>query len=162
LNSATDDAEKEGLEWRIGKNNLKFEMLDAFWEDNTETIIYSPTGGMANGDSLIIDNDSYIECYPIIRITPYEINSDFTIRNITTGAAFIIGSGSFVPGSEFIIDSQKGTIYLESSGSQIEMSSALADGSGFIKLIPGENEIQYSSVFGEVDIEIEYRRRYVV
>lgn len=162
LNSATDEAQTEGLEYRIGKNNLKFEMLDAFWEDNTENVISSPTGGLASGDILTIDNDSYIECYPIITITPYEINTDLTIRNITTGAAFILGSNSFVPGSQFIINSQTGEITLELSGSSIEMSSALADGSGFIKLIPGENQLQYSSVFGDVDIEVAFRRRFAV
>lgn len=162
LNSATDDAHTEGLEFRIGKNNLKFEMLDSFWEDNTEVVVSSPTGGMDTGETLTVDNDSYIECYPVITITPYEINTDFTIRNITTGAAFILGSNSFVPGSIFTIDSQTGDITLELSGSSIEMSSALADGSGFIKLVPGENQIQYSSVFGAVDIEVTFRRRYAV
>lgn len=162
LNSATDDPDKEGLEYRVGKNTLKLEMLDAFWEDNTENVVSSPTGGLVSGDILTVDNDSYIECYPVITITPYEINTDFTIRNITTGAAFILGSNSFVPGSQFVVDSQTGEITLELSGSSIEMSSALADGSGFIKLVPGENQIQYSSVFGEVDVEVTFRRRYAV
>lgn len=162
LKQATDEPSVEGTERRIGKNKIDFEMIDAFWEDNDEISFSSPTGGMATGDSLTIDNTSYIECYPVITITPYETNTDFTIRNAVTGAAVTLGSNAFVPGTSFEIDSQSGTIYLITSSSRMEMSSALADGSGFIKLVPGENEIQYTSVFGDVDIEISYRRRYAV
>jgi phage-related protein len=162
LKSATDEADAEGLEYRVGKNKLEFEMVDGHWEDEDETVVYSPTGGLADGDSIIINIPSYVECYPIIKISPTETNTDFTIRNLLTGAAFVLGSASFVVGTEFIIDSQLGTIYLDDGTTMTEMSSALADGSGFIKLIPGNNEIQYSSAFGEVDVEISYRERYAI
>jgi phage-related protein len=161
LNRAVDDANKEGTELRIGKNSLTLEMLDAHWEDNDETTILSPTGGMDNGDTLTIDNDSDADCFPVIKITPSEINTDFTITNNTTGASLTLGSNAFVPGAEFEIDCKEGTIYLTVAGAMTEMSSALADGSGFIKFVPGNNELEYSSVFGSVDIEITYRRRYV-
>jgi len=161
LNSAVDDANSEGLEFRIGKNNLKFEMLDAHWEDNDEITVTSPTGGLDDDDTLIIDNDSYSDCYPVIKITPYDTNTDFTILNNTTGASFTLGSNAFIVGAEFEVDCKNGTIYLTVAGAVTEMSSALADGGGFIKLIPGNNEIKYSSVFGAVDVEITYRRRYV-
>jgi phage-related protein len=162
LKSATDEADSEGLEYRIGKNKLEFEMVDGHWEDEDETIVYSPTGGLADGDSITINIPSYVECYPVIEIIPYETNTDFTIRNILTGAAFVLGSSSFVVGTKFIVNSKTGTIYLDDGTTQTEMSSALADGSGFIKLIPGDNEIQYSSAFGAVDIEITYRERYAI
>lgn len=161
LNRAVDDSNKEGTELRIGKNSLTFEMLDAHWEDNTEITVNSPTGGMDSGDTLMIDNDSYVDCFPVIKIIPSEINTDFTLTNNITGAALTLGSNAFVPGAEFEIDCKNGTIYLTVAGAKIEMSSALADGSGFIKLVPGDNELEYLSVFGHVDIEITYRRRYV-
>lgn len=160
LKSASNEADTEGLEYRIGKNKLEFEMLDGHWEDEDETIDYSETGGMATSENITIDNDSDVDCYPIFRIVPYESNPEFTIRNLTTAASFTLGSTAFVPGTEFIIDAQLGTIYLSVASSQIELSSALADGSGFIKFIPGNNQLEYSSLYGLVDIEIEYRKRY--
>lgn len=161
LNRAVDDAHTEGLELRIGKNSIALEMLDAHWEDNTETVVSSPTGGIATGGTITVNNNSYSDCYPVFVITPEAINTDFTIKNNTTGAQFTLGSSAFVPGAEFEVDCKNGTIYLTVGGARTEMSSALADGSGFIKLVPGDNEIEYSSVFGDVEVEITYRRRYV-
>lgn len=161
LNSASDEADTEGLEFRVGKDKLALEMMDAHWEDLEEIVEASPTGGLADGETMIITNNSYFDAYPVITISPAAINTDFTIKNNTTGAQFTLGSSSFVPGAEFEIDCKNGTIYLTVGGARTEMSSALADGGGFIKLTPGENEIQYNSVFGACDIEISYRRRYV-
>jgi phage-related protein len=160
LLSADDEAQAAGLERRIGKNRIEFEMLDGHWEDEDANFAYSETGGMASGENISIDNTGEVDCYPIIRIEPYETNTSFTIRNITTGAFFTLGSNSFVPGSEFIVDSQTGTIYLSVAGTLIELSSALASGSGFIKLPPGVNQIEYTSAYGEIDLEVEYRKRY--
>lgn len=161
LNSARDEAEKDGLEYRVGKDTLTLEMLDAHWEDVDEIVETSPTGGLDDTDTMTVNNDSYADAYPVITITPYEINTNFTIKNNTTGAQFTLGSSSFVPGAEFEIDCKNGTIYLTVGGARTEMSSALADGGGFIKLSPGDNEIEYNSVFGACDVEISFRRRYV-
>lgn len=160
LEEADDEPSADGLTYRIGKNSLDFKMLDGHWEDFSETIVASDTGGMESNDIITIDNDADIDCYPIITISPHGTNSNFTIKNLTTGALFTLGSSSFVPGTEFIVDSQNGTIYLSIASSLVESSIALADGSGFIKLIPGENQLQYTSIYGDIDIEIEYRRRY--
>ena len=160
LLEAEDEAEVEGLERRIGKNELDFEMLDGHWEDSAASIVYSDTGGIETGENISVNNSADIDCYPIIRIEPYQSNTNFTIKNLTTGAFFTLGSNSFVPGAEFIINSQAGTINLSITGSLIELSSALASGSGFIKLLPGINQIEYTSVFGAVDVEVEFRKRY--
>jgi hypothetical protein len=161
LNDFKDDPDKEGLEFRIGNDKISVEMLGAYWEDVDEIVETSLTGGLDDGETMTIDNDSYFDAYPVITVTPYETNTDFTIKNNTTGAQFTLGSSSFVPGAEFEIDCKNGTIYLTIGDSRTEMSSALADGGGFIKLAPGENEIEYNSVFGACDITISYRRRYV-
>jgi len=160
LKSVDDEAQTEGLERRIGKNKLQFEMLDGHWEDEDANCEYSDTGGMSSGDTLDVDNDSDIDCYPIISISPNCCNSNFTLKNLTTGALITLGSNSCVPGTTFEIDSQDGTIYLVVGTTKVEFSSALADGSGFIKLVPGVNEIEYTSAYGDVDLEVEYRRRY--
>jgi len=151
-----DEAKTDGLERRIGKNKLEVEMLDGHWEDEDATTISSETGGLATGENISINNSADVDCFPVITIDAYQSNTNFTIKNLTTGAFFTLGSNSFVPGVSFVVNSQVGTIYL----STVELSSALASGSGFIKLIPGINQIEYSSVFGNVDLEIEYRKRY--
>jgi hypothetical protein len=161
LNQATDDAYVDGLELRIGKNSLKLEMLDAHWEDDTEITVATETGGIATGGTLTVENDSDADCYPVITISPYATNTDFTITNNTTGESFTLGSNAFIVGAEFEVDCKNGTIYLTVGGNSVEMSSALADGGGFIKLAPGDNELEYTSSFGNADITVTFRRRYV-
>ena len=160
LLSADDEAQAEGLERRIGKNKLQFEMIDGHWEDNTANYVYSETAGISSGDTLTVNNSADIDCFPIITVEPYQVNTTFTIKNITTGALITLGSNNFSPGSDFVIDSQEGTVYLYIGNSIVELSSAMADGSGFIKLVPGVNELEYTSAYGDVDIEVEFRRRY--
>lgn len=161
LKQASEEAHTEGLERRVGKNKLDFVMVDGHWEDNTENVVYSGTGGMATGDTMDVVISSGVNCYPVFRITPYEPNLSFTIRNITTGQAFALGSSSFIVGTTFEVDCINGTIYLEILGNQVESSSSLEVGSGFLFFIQGINEIKYESSYGDVDIEITYRERYI-
>lgn len=159
LKDIANDARSDGLELRIGKGKISLEMLDAHWEDAKENVIENSA---VNGNDIIsIHNDSDVISYPVIRITPQQFNSDLWIKNLTTGAGFVLGSSSFGPGTEFIIDSKRGTINLNSGTTQVESSAALADGSGFIFLIPGINQIQYQSIYGQVSLTITYRRRYI-
>ena len=155
----SDRKSREGTELRVGQNKLDLKMLDAHWED-LEEIRISITGGLSSGQVLLVNNDSFVECYPIIKIRPLAANSDVTIRNKTTGDGLVLGSNNFVPGNEFIIDNQNGTIFLSDGISQVENSVAMSDGSGFIYLAPGQNDILYESIFGDIEIDIIFRRRF--
>ncbi len=149
-----------GLEHRIGSGSLVLKFVESYYEDLAATIT-SPSGGsIVNNASFPVDNDAFVRCFPIIRLQPFNQNGEFIIRNETTGAAFALASNSFVPGTTFIVDAQNGTIFLDNGVTQVEQSIALADGSGFIFLAPGVNDIKYESVFGDMTIEVEFRRRY--
>jgi hypothetical protein len=160
LDGLNDTPAAEGLFYRIGDNNIDLNMLDGFWEDLDSTVDQTPTGGIANGGSFLIDNDAQVETYPIITVSPYADNSEFTLTNTTTDALMTLSSAGFVVGTQFIIDCQTGNIYLDDGISRVELSSALADGSGFFTLAPGPNTFSYASLFGNVDITVEFRRRY--
>lgn len=160
METLSDRPSREGTELRAGVNKLELKMLDGHWEDAEENIV-SPIGGsIANGAVLEVNNDSFVECYPVIKIRALSSNPDVTIRNETTKATTQLGSNNLVPGTEFIVDSQKGTVFLFDGISQVESSVALADGSGFIFLAPGENDILYESIFGNVELDVIFRRRY--
>lgn len=160
LSSLNDRPVAEGLELRVGDNNIDLIMLDGHWEDLDETIVGSDSNGLANGESITVTNDANVECYPIFTIAPYMDNSEFSIINNTTGALFTLSTAGFIVGTEFIVNGQTGKIFLSDGISQTELSSALVDGSGIINFVPGENQILYESIFGAVDVQIEFRRRY--
>jgi len=160
LDGLNDQPASEGTFYRVGDNNIDLNMLDGFWEDLFATVDQTATGGIANGESFLVDNDAQVETYPIITVSPYEDNSEFTLTNTTTDALMTLSSAGFVVGTQFIIDCQSGNIYLDDGISRVELSSAMADGSGFFTLAPGENTFSYTSLFGNVDISVEFRRRY--
>lgn len=161
MESQDDRAASEGTSFRIGEGTLELEMLDGYWEDLEQTIVSSPTGGMSNNEVLSVNNSAVADTYPVIEITPYQANSEFTITNTTTGSAFTLGSSAFVVGTTFIVSSVNGTVYLDDGTTQVELSSALSDGSGMIKLIPGVNNLRYESSFGDVDVDVKFRKRFV-
>lgn len=160
LQDMDDQPVADGLTFRIGDTGLTLKMLDGHWEDLTESLYSSPTGGSANDSSILVSNDADVNAYPIIEITPERSNSEFTLRNLTNGNFIKLSSASFVVGTTFTIDAVTGRIELDDGITSVELSSALADGSGMINLVPGNNLIRYESVFGDCDITIRFRRRY--
>ena len=161
LSRMSDRPMSPGLLRVAGTGSLKLKWLDAYWEDITETIETTPSGGIANGETLDVDNDSDFDAFPIIVLeTPLGSNSDFLIRNNTTGDQLVFGSSNFVPGSTLTINSITGKIELFNGITTIDGSFGLSDGSGFISLQPGVNEILYESAFFNVDMTIKWRQRY--
>lgn len=166
LESLSDRPASEGTFFRIGENTIELIMLDAYWEDLDLQTASAGTSALSNGGNLIVDNSSdtspniAAECFPVFSIIPTEANSEFTITNSTTGALFTISTAAFVPGTELEIDCQFGTVFLDDGVSSVELSSSFASGSGFIKLVPGENIINYASSFGEMFLDISFRRRF--
>lgn len=160
LDKLTDTA-GEGLERRVASaNTIECTMLSGLWEDAEENKITSPSSNTSNGEGFTIDNDADFPCFPVIRIQAMSANPIFTFRNDTTGAQFTISSNSFVFGTEFIIDCTEGTVYLSDGITQVENSFSMADGSGFISFVPGENILTYESAHGAAFITITYRKKY--
>lgn len=160
LDSLSDRPSAPGLERKIGNGSMSLKFIEAYFEDLTATTTLPPGGTLANNASFTVTNDAAVRTFPVITLAPANLNSELIIRNETTGAAFALSSNSFVPGTTFIVDSQNGTIILDNGVTQVEQSIALVDGSGFIFLVPGDNEIKYESIFGDITIDVEFRRRY--
>ena len=156
MSENADTPMNEGLEYILGSNTLKFEMLSGFWEDIDETTA-TQSAFFQSGDSISITNDSLFPCFPVITLTAVNDCTEFTMTNTTTGESFTIGNTSFVAGTIFVVDSRNGLITLQG----VESSVSLADGSGFISLAPGLNSIAFeSAVAGEAYISTGFRKRF--
>lgn len=165
--SSLSDSVKPGEEKTVSSVSFSVQFIDAYWEDNTEQEQINILPVAPTPESFSIDNDSDFDSFVIFEIVPTAFNSDFHIRNETTGDAFTIGSNDFDSGTKMIIDSREGTIILDNGVTQIEISHALADGSGFMVLRgksisnpTGTNNLKYESVFSGVKITSKWRRRF--
>lgn len=159
LSSINDTPNSKGLLMRVGDNNIDLVMLDSLWEDLNETEEFS--NGLANGEELEITNNSDVDIYPIIEITALVDNGEFIIENLDTGTLARISTSGFTATTKIILNSVTGEIILDDGFSSAEISFALVDGSGMIKLTPGSNTLRYESTFGAVDLKVRYRERYI-
>lgn len=151
---------KPGTELRYNAARVRFTALDAFWEKITATEVDSGTLALENQDTLSCPNPGVVTVYPIITVIPAESNRTFSLINNTADDIMTIASNSFVPGTSIEIDARDETVYLINGNTRTEISSAVADGTGFLHLLPGENEIQYESAYGAVTCTVSYRRRW--
>jgi phage-related protein len=155
------DEPVEGNVLRMADNNkLALKMLDAHWEDLDEIIISGDSSGVTNNDTISVNNIGPIDSYPVITVTALATVSEFTLSNETLGISCKLGTNNFVTGAVFTIDCINGIITLNDGISEQEASQYLFNGTGFLRLAPGENSISYQSSFGDVLIEIAYRRRF--
>jgi len=151
---------KPGTELRFSTARLNFTALDTFWEKLTPEVVDPGTAGVENQDEVTCTNPGVVTVYPVITIEPTESNLNFTLINDTTDDVFTFSSSSFVPGSVLEIDCQNGTVYLTNVNTVTEVSSAIADGTNFLHLVPGVNVIRYESAYGAVTMEVSFRRRW--
>lgn len=151
---------REGNVMRSETWSIELIMTDAFWESIDEIVEGNGTTPLENGQTVVVTNPGVVNAYPVMRISVTEANTDLSFVNLTTGDLFRIGSSALIPGVTLVVDSIDGTCYLDDGITQTEVSSAIADGSGFMYLAPGVNSIQYESLFGDVNVEIAFRRRY--
>jgi hypothetical protein len=159
--SYADNSPETGTQNKVSASNkLDLKMLDSHWEDQDAIIVSSPSGGIANGETLVINNDGPVDCYPIINVRALSNNSDFSIVSDELGISCRLGSNSFVIGCEFTIDCINGTIFLNDGISDVESSASLFSGTGFLRIKTGENTFRYESEFGDCEIDISYRRRF--
>lgn len=155
------DEPAEGNVMRVADNNkLALKMLDAHWEDLDEIIVSGESSGVTNNDTIPVNNTGPIDSYPVITVTALATVSEFTLSNDTLGISCKLGTNNFVTGAIFTIDCINGIITLNDGISEQEASQYLFNGTGFLRLAPGANSISYQSSFGDVLIEIAYRRRF--
>lgn len=151
---------ESGNIYRVARCKLVLLMNDVFWEDLTSSTVSSETGGLSTGESLTVNNTGNLNIYPIITVTAKSSNSLFSITNQANDDKIEIGSNAFTVSDQFIIDCENGTLYLDDGVSSVESSAAISDGTGFIKLIPGNNILLYESALGDIDLDVEYRINY--
>lgn len=157
LQMAMDKPHAGGTEYRIGTNQVVMKMLDAFWEDLDAVSADSPTGGLANDETMTVNNDSYFIAYPAITINTDDDCNQFTLANETNGGAITLASNAFLSSTTFYLDSVNGTVYLD----DLEHSAAVADGSGLLFFSPGVNTLRVTNPAGTVlTLAIDFRRRY--
>ena len=160
LLSMSDRPASEGLVYRLGDNNLELAMLDGAWED-VDQIVSGPTS-LDTNDTVVLSNESNELAYPEIEVSVNDANPDLTIENVTTGQLMRISDAAVVPGAVLKLYSTSfGKVSLVSGLGSVELSNSLADGSGFIYLLPGSNTIRYTSIYGGADVTIAFRRKYV-
>lgn len=148
------DSNTEGL---VMRGVVKLVHIDGLWEDQDPVEYSSGSGGISDTDTFQITNDSSFEAYPVITLTALDANSLFRLTNIDTGLFMEIGSSDFTTGVAMEISSVTGRITI--GGSDISATS-LGEGSSFLSLAPGTNNFQYSSAFGSVGLELEFRRKW--
>jgi phage-related protein len=148
----------KGLEKRLVSITINLIMIDAYFENFNESS--EVWANAANTNTRIINNVGAVDAYPVFIITALADNFEFSILNNRTQDKITIGTALFVAGAIITVDCQNGTIYLDDGLSQTEISYAIADGTGFLYLDLLDNELEYQSIFGNVDIQIKYRPRY--
>jgi hypothetical protein len=149
------DSEKGNVK-KNEKISLTLPMKNSVWED-LEAIEVEELA-MTNGDTVNINNTGVTRAYPIITMTPSELNNEFTIYNNSTGDLFRFSSNAFTVGATLEVDSINGQVWLDDGVSRTEVSTNVANGSGLLYLQQGDNELQYESLFGTIDLTVEYRR----
>jgi hypothetical protein len=151
---------KAGTELRYASARVQFTAVGTFWESTTETEVDSGSAALDNGESLSCTNEGSITIYPVITVEPTELNQNFAIFNDTTADLFTFSSSSFAPGTTLEIDCREGTVYLTNGSTVTEVSNGIADGTGFLHLVPGVNSLRYVSAFGPVTMTVSFRRRW--
>lgn len=157
-NELADEPENAIL--RVGRDRLRFEMLQGGWEDLAEASEVSPSGGLENEDTITIQNTGPLEVSPYFRFFALNSVETVTLRNEANGQFFTYANTAFGAGSTLVVDGRGKEFLVELDG--INTASALADGSGPIKLEPGENILTFESPTGIVDLEVLWRRRFPV
>ena len=151
---------RPGTEMRASSARVQFTAVSTFWEASTAEEATSPSAGTDNGETLTCTNEGKITIYPVITVEPTELNQNFAIFNDTTDDVFTFSSSTFAPGTSLEIDCQNGTVYLTNGSTVTEVSNGIADGTGFLHLVPGANTLRYVSAFGPVSMTVSYRRRW--
>ncbi len=153
----TPNTKADGVLMRAEVWELELIMKEAVWEDIDETV---ETATLANGETMTVNNPGIFRAPPIIVINPVGTLPDFSLINNTTDDLIRFASGALQAGVELTLDSIEGTIVVDDGISQQSGTPSLADGSGFLFLAPGDNELQYESSYGSVEIDVKFRRRW--
>lgn len=128
-------------------------MIDGAFEDLSLTLYEA--GLQTHEDEFTVTNDGNLDAYPVIAVEFVDDITQFRIRNTTNGSTFLISNSGFTSGRICELDSQEGTIELES----VNISNALEAG-GFIFLSPGANVLRYEAVQGDANIDVSWRAAY--
>ncbi|MCX5657843.1 MAG: phage tail family protein [Candidatus Omnitrophica bacterium] len=147
---AVDHSPDPGLRKRNTEISFKMVALNPFWYYRTITTITEECSETPH-DFVINNINSYL-IYPVITITANINNSSFSLKNKTDGnALFSYEDIGFLEDDELIIDCQEGTVEREGTD-----SIRYFDGQ-FLKLLAGNNELEYTGV--AVTLKFEWYRR---
>lgn len=147
-----------GTERRVTRIDMGVIMVDSYFENfNVSTSTYL---NVATTNTFLITNSGLVDAFPIIKVTAKATINEFTLINQRTQDQITIGTTAFVTNTVITIDCIDGTAKLDDGITITDISYAIADGTGFIYFDLGDNTIEYQSLYGNVDITVEYRPRY--
>lgn len=140
-----------GLRKRLGEIEIEFVALDPFWyhKDLSAKGEDCPTPPT---QFVVINTGSYA-VYPIIKITANVNNPNMSVKNITDGdILFSYEDVGFTIDKKLVVDCKKGTVELEETN-----TIRYFDGQ-FLRLLPGNNTIEYDGADAHVSFEW-YKRK---
>lgn len=146
----------DGLELRSHDRSISLWALDA----NAEYDTALDTGAvvMQDGDTLDVPNPGDGEAFPIIQVIALGNIQNFTLFNAAAKLEFTVDDFSFTAGKKYSFDFIDGAIRLFNVGftSSVERSKAISSG-GPWGLRPGNNQLMYTSLAGDVSVQLTYR-----
>jgi len=151
----------EALVKKLTNVRMRLFLPEVAWEDLDEKTETSPSAGTGTGETIEVTNGGQLETYPVITVVPIAKNTKFTLFNNTIEDLITIQSNAFTVGTSIEIDAINGTVFLNDGTTRTEISSSVADRTGFFFLARGLNVISYESPFGKVDISIAFRNRFL-
>jgi len=142
------------LGYHYGEVGISFLCLDPFWYSaNAVQKQFSVTGSPYQFQ---FDVGGKVETYPLIIITNSDVNSDFTLKNITDdGREFEISDSGAVQGTEIQIDCKEGTVVRDGETNLISVFSGL-----FLRLLGGRtNQFEYTGA--NCNITFQYKNAWI-
>lgn len=140
-----------GLRKRLGEIEIELVALDPFWyyknlSSKGENCPTPPT------QFVVLNGGSYAVC-PIIKIIANANNPDMTVKNIADGdVLFSYQDTGFTIGKELVVDCKEGKVELDGTNTIRYFNGQ------FLRLLPGNNTIEYDGADAHVNFEW-YKRK---
>lgn len=147
-----------GLENIFADVELKLEMLDALWEDSSETSeqFYSVAPNTTFTVSVSDPNglDVY-DAFPVFEIVSAGFNPNIVLTNLANNGTIRLSDSNIGAGVKLTVSSVDGSVKLGEN-----LKPSVKTGGYFLRLENGDNIIKFQSLTA-ADIKVTYRKRFL-